>query len=509
MLRKIKKLCVCFLAAIITAVSLSACTGSGVKDAGTIETGGYSTGVSVHDPSIFKDGENYYIFGSHMEAAKSTDLMKWSSFASGVNSSNPLFKGLFESDAFGWVGKNSEGGYSVWAPDVIYNKDMKKYCMYFCTTSSWNKSSVCLAVSDSAEGPYEFQCRLVDSGFTSKDADQTTVVNVLGDTWKDRDYCSFGDYNSQEWPNALDPSVFYDKDGRLWMVYGSWSGGIFMLELDRMTGLPIHPEDDPDNGVDAYFGKHILGYGHVSCEGPYILYDEESGYYYLFVSYGELTSEGGYQIRMFRSENPDGPYTDAAGQTWTEKTSSHGDFGVKLLGNYMLPSLEKAYMAPGHNSAFVDEDGRKFLIYHTRFDDGSEYHEPRVHQMYANKEGWLTVAPFALSDTEETREEISKTGYSEDEMCGTWQILNMGSDISSIIHKSKEAEFTGDGKITGETEGNWEYEEGTCFGSVSVGETVFKGVFERQTSEAGQPVICFTGVSGDNLSLWAVRYLEE
>lgn len=509
MLKRAKRFCAFFLVMAMTAVLFTACGQSGVKDAKEIKTGGYYARVSVHDPSIFKDGDQYYIFGSHMEAAKSTDLVSWESFASGVNSANPLFEGLFESDAFAWVGKNDEGGYSVWAPDVIYNEDMGKYCMYFCTTSSWNKSSVCMATADSAEGPYVFQGRLVDSGFTNKDVDQTTVVDVLSDGWKGRNYCSGTDYNSQAWPNALDPSVFYDENGRLWMVYGSWSGGIFMLELDKTTGLPIRPKDDAANGVDAYFGKHILAYGHVSCEGPYIMYDQESGYYYLFVSYGALTSDGGYQVRMYRSENPDGPYTDAAGQSWLEKTSSHGDFGVKMIGNYMLPNQMVAYMAPGHNSAFVDDDGRKFLIYHTRFDDGAEYHEPRVHQLFTNEDGWLVTAPFALSDTEEKKEEISKEGYSKEEMCGTYHMVTMGADISSIIHQSKEVTFTKDGEITGELEGSWEYKEGTCYASVSTGETVYKGVFVRQNSETGQPTICFTGVSEDNLSLWAVRYLED
>ena len=38
-----------------------------------IKKGGFSAGVSVHDPSIIKDNGTYYIFGSHMESAKSTD----------------------------------------------------------------------------------------------------------------------------------------------------------------------------------------------------------------------------------------------------------------------------------------------------------------------------------------------------------------------------------------------------------------------------------------------------
>ena len=44
--------------------------------------------VSVHDPSIVKDNGTYYVFGSHIEAAKSTDLMNWRRFSNGYATSN-------------------------------------------------------------------------------------------------------------------------------------------------------------------------------------------------------------------------------------------------------------------------------------------------------------------------------------------------------------------------------------------------------------------------------------
>ena len=102
-----------------------------------IKKGGFTAGASVHDPSVIKDNDTYYIFGSHMESAKSTDLRNWTGFSSGVNAENKLFDNLFDGEedgdpaAFTYVGKNEEGGYSVWAPDVIYNKKMGKICDVF------------------------------------------------------------------------------------------------------------------------------------------------------------------------------------------------------------------------------------------------------------------------------------------------------------------------------------------------------------------------------------------
>ena len=67
---------------------------------------------------------------------------------------------------------------------------------------------------------------------------------------------------------------------------------------------------------DPYFGKKIAGGYYVSGEASYI--EHIGNYYYLFMSYGGLVANGGYQIRVFRSDKPDGPYKDcctAAGQS--------------------------------------------------------------------------------------------------------------------------------------------------------------------------------------------------
>ena len=80
--------------------------------------------------------------------------------------------------------------------------------------------------------------------------------------------CHWGEY----WPNCIDPCVFYDDDDNLWMSYGSWSGGIYMIRLDKENGLRDYTYTFPYqiNGKDAtpgsynqactsdpYFGKKI------------------------------------------------------------------------------------------------------------------------------------------------------------------------------------------------------------------------------------------------------------
>lgn len=474
------------------------------KDASQIEQGNVVAGVSVHDPSIVKADGNYYIFGSHMEAAKSSDLQAWESFASGVNGANPLFDNLFDDEmkAFAYVGDYVDGGYAVWAPDVIYNEAMGKWVMYFSTSHDWRTSNICFATADAIEGPYSYVDTLLYSGFTSMTADQTNLKEIMGEDVKVTDYLQSAEYNHLNYPNCIDPTIFYDEEGTMWMVYGSWSGGIWLLQIDEQTGYPIHPETNEETHTDRYYGQYLIGGLHNSCEGPYIFLDEETGYYYLLVSYGGLTREGGYQIRCFRSEKVDGPYVDASGSTFGY-TADHSGVGVKMMGNYNLPSLKTAYMAPGHCSALIDEDGRRYLVYHQRFDNGSEYHEPRVHQMFLNQEGWLVAAPFATNG-----ENLKEGGYTAKDVEGKWYILSHGTDIGAEIHEGAEVTFKG-GTLSGNETftGSYELEEGSCYMRLVQGDVTYSGVVLDMTDEAGNAVRCFMGAGGNNETVWAVMYL--
>ncbi|MDE7017919.1 MAG: glycoside hydrolase family 43 protein, partial [Lachnospiraceae bacterium] len=254
--------------------------------------------------------------------------------------------------------------------------------------------------------------------------------------------------------------------------------------------------------VDHYFGKYLIGGLHNSCEGPYIFFDDETGYYYLLVSYGGLTREGGYQIRCFRSEQVDGPYVDASGNTFGY-TAEHSALGVKMMGNYHLPSLKTAYMAPGHCSALIDEDGKRHLFYHQRFDNGSEYHEPRVHQMFLNKEGWYVAAPFSTNG-----EDLKEGGYSSKDVEGKWYMLNHGTDIGADIHEGKAVTLKG-GSLSGNEAftGSYELEEGTCYMNIVQNDVTYSGVILDMTDEAGNAVRCFMGVGANNETIWAVMYL--
>ena len=127
------------------------------------------------------------------------------------------------------------------------------------------------------------------------------------------------------------------------------------------------------------------------------MYDKDSDYYYLFVSYGNLQREGGIvrDEKCSVLKTVDGEYVDMNGKYPQKRAGNPAYFGLKLSGNYRLPSLPQAYMATGHNSAFISSDDKRYIVYHTRFENRGETHEPRAHQYLINEEGWPCMLPYA------------------------------------------------------------------------------------------------------------------
>lgn len=460
--------------------------------------------VSVHDPSIIKVGEEYYVFGSHRAVAKTTDMMNWknvNAYSGFAQTFGELYKEWASLDQGGKSTISIDG--NMWAPDIIYNKELKKYCLYMSLNGvDWN-SVIVMATSDNIEGPYTNAQTIVYSGFTNDGrhpVELTDYEKITGEkTVNDRYLKSDGKWDPDYGTNAIDASVFYDQEGKLWMIYGSWFGGLFMLELDESTGLRdlnVKYETVP-NESDAYMGKKVAGGRFVSGEAPYIIFID--GYYYLFTTYGGLTSNAGYNMRLFRSENPDGPYVDAVGTSAIYTTNVNniaGPRGVKILSNYKWAGIGQAYMAGGHNSILVDEDGKIFNYYHTRFDDGGEGHQVRVHQMFVNKDGWLVQAPNEYSG-----ETISETGYDKAQLVGEYEILFHATNISGANYvKPIYAKLNEDGTVTGDFEGKWTVEDGKPNMTITHKDKTYTGVFVNQADSTSnrRMVMSFTALCTEN-----------
>lgn len=494
----------------------------------------YSGRVSCHDPSIFMDtitgsvsrsNPNYYIYGSHRATGKTTATSKyqnWTTFSFtnsyAIHAVKTVKNYLGEEVGFGnfnahnWQYATDQISGNEWAPDIVYNPTMKKWLMYMSVNGDhWASSIVCLS-SNNPTGPWAYQGPVVFSGFHGRydhvgfsktdDWQHTDLAIATGATSLPARYdtSGWGTY----WPNCIDPCVFFDN-GDLWMSYGSWSGGIFMLKLDPTTGLRDYTHTYPYqvNGTtvtpgspnanctsDPYFGIKIAGGYYSSGEASYI--EKIGDYYFLFMSYGELQSDGGYQMRVFRSTSPTGPYKDPYGTSAIyskyemnySKTAVTGR-GMLLMGGYQWSCMPQAELAQGHNSAIVDHTGRSLVVYHTRFSNGGEGHQVRVHQLFLNDEGWIMAAPYEFDGETVTDHDIAtQASISDDAIPGTYQIIRhkYNQDTrNKAFQKPVNITLAADGKVTGYLSGTWNRTPGTDYITIKLNNVEYRGVLVNQT----------------------------
>jgi arabinan endo-1,5-alpha-L-arabinosidase len=252
------------------------------------------TGVeNSHDPStLTRDGDTYFHFttGTGIWYSTSTNLTHWEGsntiFGSGwpawINDAVPGFNGEF------------------WAPDAIQMGDYY-YVYYSVSTFGSSESAIGVVRTPSLKNP----------------------------TWEDLGVV-VQSYGGSDEINAIDPAVFRDHDGRVYMSYGSWFGGLGVAEINQSTGKL------------ASSVSHIYGGGHQSIEAPYIT--RNGGYYYLFFNRGKCCqgSDSTYYIQVARSTSVFGPYTD-------ERT--------------VLPNEDGKYKGPGHIGV-LKQDGCNYVSTH-------------------------------------------------------------------------------------------------------------------------------------------------
>ena len=238
------------------------------------------------------------------------------------------------------------------------------------------------------------------------------------------------------------------------------------------------------------------------------------------MSYGGLTAAGGYQIRVFRSEKPDGPYKDCLTSKGIDAVydkyilnfggDAKRDEGVKLFGNYQWETMPNAELAQGHNSAIVDHKGRALIVYHTRFLNRGEEHEVRVHQLFVNQDGWLVAAPYEFSGETYTDNDIATQQlYDATKVEGDYQIIAhpyRQNTAAMDYEKPVTIHLNADGSISGEYTGKWELVSGTSYINLTLkgvatanAEVKFKGVLTEQTIDyTNIKALCFTALSSSD-----------
>ena len=252
------------------------------------------TGVpNAHDPgTLTRDGDTYFNFttGNGIWYSSSTDMLNWSAGPAPVFSTPPA-----------WIANkipNFSGSY--WAPDVIH---MNGYYYLYYSVSTFGTSVSAIGVARSAS--------LKNPAWT----DLGIVVQSYGGGAE---------------INAIDPALFRDYDGKVYLSYGSFFGGIGVTEINQATGKT-------SGNVTT-----ILGGGGKDIEAPYITRDGE--YYYLFVNRGKCCQGAAstYYVEVQRASSVTGPYS-----------------GTRTA----LPNLDGKYKGPGHIGV-LKQDGCNYTSVH-------------------------------------------------------------------------------------------------------------------------------------------------
>lgn len=295
-----------------------------------------SRGVTTRDPStIIKCGDDFWVFytGKGIRSFRSRDLVKWEP-GPAVFSEPPK-----------WVAEAVPENRNMiyWAPDVVRLGD--GYGLYYSVSSMGKMTSAIGLATTPTLDPADPAFRWTDRGIVVRSREG-------------------GDFN------AIDPALFRDDDGRMWMVFGSHWSGIKLTELDPRTGLRLDPKAP----------LIPLAYNE-SIEAAFIA--KHDGFYYLFVNWGSCCrgDQSTYNLRVGRSREITGPYFDRKGNNLRRSG-----------GSLVLATKKGPLTGPGH-AGIVEDRGTSWFSCHYEADDRMGGRATLAIMPLRWRDGWPELEP--------------------------------------------------------------------------------------------------------------------
>mgnify|MGYP003575732616 FL=1 len=425
---------------------------------------------NTHDPSVIKDGEWFYSYSTDVAygseprvgimVRKSKDLVDWSYVGWALNS--------LPSQAVSYItaaGATPVKG--IWAPYIM--KVGTEFRLYYSLAPTTGRTSaIGLLTSTSPEGPWVEKGLVVTSN------------------------------NTGPGTNAIDPSVVVTPSGQHWMVYGSSWDGLYELQLNPQTGLALA---SGDKGVRIVRRGSTNGVINGNLEGPEIIYNPATSMYYLFVAYDWLSTK--YNVRVFRSANPNGPFLDFNGVN----VDNAFDNGPMILAPYKFEN-HAGWQGVAHCSVF--KDGDQFYMAH----QGRPAVDPAYMVMHVRKifwldNGWPVVSPERYANVEQTP-------VTANELVGQFEQILLLHDIvpgfaneqtSPGINASYINNLGADGKINGDPSATWSYSAPYLTMSFGGGMFIDKVYVSRARDWENKKssTIVYTGMNGGGLGIWGKK----
>ena len=376
-------------------------------------------------------------------------------------------------EAVDWVHANNagRGATNIWAPYVMKQGD--RYRLYYSVSAFGKKTSwIGLAESASPEGPW------VDKGAVVKSNSQTPM-------------------------NAIDPSIIEDaENGKVWMHYGSYFGGLYCVELDPTTGLTLNKDDR------GHLIARRANYRKDNLEAPEIIYNAELKKYFLFVSYDPLMTT--YNVRVGRSDKPEGPFLDYFGKNMNDTTNNY----PVLVAPYRFDN-HPGWAGTGHCGILATDHGRYFMAHQGRLSPGNHLMVLHVRELFFTPDGWPVVSPqrYAGDDLRDV---------SAEDIAGEWELIRIRESKyerqleagqilwgeGSLEKEELNASFPLILNADGSTDkGTWSFTEKDQTMTLTSDNETFRNLFifaghdwEKQTR-----TILFTGLDDEGRSVWGKR----
>ncbi len=439
---------------------------------------------NVHDPAVCRVGDTFYMYSTDaiykenkreaeeknvplgfIQVRKSNDLVNWD-FVGWAFSEIPT-------EAKEWVRSlnDGHGATNIWAP-YMFDCGNGKYRLYYCVSAFGRKTSyIGLAESNSPEGPWKQIGAVV----------KTDNVSPM---------------------NAIDPTII-NTDNKMFMIYGSFFGGIYCVELDKATGLPA---------VEGDQGKLVArraNYRKDNLEAPEIIVNPENGMYYLFGSYDPLMTT--YNVRVGRSANPDGPFEDFYGKNLADTTDNY----PILTAPYNFKD-HAGWVGTGHCGVFSDKEGKFYMAHQGRLASNPGMMDLHVRQVFFTPGGWPVVSPERYAGTP------GRT-FRKNDLAGEWEIIRIhepradrnleagqilwgeGALLEGESCTPETLVFDIEGKI-GE-KGSWDFDEEKQLATITLGDETIKDIitFAGHDWEREQNTILMSGLDDTGRAFWAKR----
>jgi arabinan endo-1,5-alpha-L-arabinosidase len=298
--------------------------------------------LSVHDPTIIREGDTFYVFSTGNRRAGilpircAKDLYHWTRCGQVFNSLPA------------WATKEIPGARSAWAPDISHHNG--KYHLYYSvSTFGRNDSTIGLATNRTLD-PNRPDYQWVDEGLVVRS-------HAGRDDW-----------------NAIDPQLVIENSHRMWLCWGSFWGGIMMRRVEPATGKLSAMDTTLYNLARRPRTAGQQG----AIEAPFIVRHDD--WWYLFASF-DLCCQGAkstYNIRVGRARKVTGPYLDRDGVPMTEGG-----------GTLVLEATTPAWRGPGHQAVLQDVSG-EYLVFHA-YDGTTGRPELKISTLVWQN-GWPRVA---------------------------------------------------------------------------------------------------------------------